>query len=600
MVDIAELGNAHIAGYVERLYAELDGAEAFTCRCRTRCGTPVSEAQNPTGSGMQQWAFVGDEDGRPLLEPIELDDCVDVLRAVTGMEQSLIVDRLEEARAGAGAAPFSSGGRTEAAQRAIEIYQPPLLHPSENRVLASASQFLEMHESLSDRLTAAARAAAESPSVHLGAAARVAAESLSDRLTAAARAAAESPSVRFAAAVRAAAESPPDRLTAAARAAAESPSDRLTAAARAAAESSSVHLGAAARVAAESLSDRLSATVREVAEYNLARVALGPFEDLRRSFRIGSIASKTAAALEEQFRLPAVEETGALLGTLGLATRAAMDFQVHGDEVRKAIEATNAPWLNIKDEVRSLAGFVELQDIGHVLNTTPDFGSLSADRLRPYLGDWRASIDWPPEIVTNPFVRSDFYLKRGLDPALTDFPAAAFDRALTVAGIKRPPPPRLDDYDRAGAPPADDEETGLQRNNAAHDHLQRFETQVRRFIDRMMTAALGENWIRHRVDGSMREQWKDKRDKALARGEPEKPLIAYADFTDYEKIIVRKDNWKEVFESVFQRKTSVQESWQRLYPIRVCTMHARIITQDDELFLHSETLRLLRAIGTET
>ncbi len=240
-----------------------------------------------------------------------------------------------------------------------------------------------------------------------------------------------------------------------------------------------------------------------------------------------------------------------------------------------------------------------MQEIGHVLDTTPDFGSLSADRLRPYLGDWRASIDWPRDMFTDPFVRSDFYLKRGLDPILTDFPAAAFNQALTVAGIKRPPPPRLEDYDRVGAPPPDEEETGLQRNNAAHDHLQRFEAHVRRFIDRMMTAACGADWIRHRVPGPMRKEWKDKRDKALASGEPEKPLIAYADFTDYEQIIVRNDNWKEVFELVFQRKTSVQESLQRLYPIRICTMHARIITQDDELFLHSETLRLRRAIDTE-
>ena len=527
MVDIAKLGNAHITGYVERLYAELDGAESFACQCRTRCGTPVSEALRSTGSGMQKWAFVGNEDGCHLLEPLELDDCLDVLRAVTGMEQSLIVDRLEEARAGAGTAAFDTGGRTgaAAAQQVIEMYEPPL-HPSRNRAQASALQFLEMHESLSARLTADARAAAESIAA------------------------------------------------------------RFTAAARAAAESSEAA--------------RLTAATRVAAERNLARVALGPLEDLRLSVRMGSSVSKAAAALETQFRLPAVEETGALLGALGLATKAATHYRVHGGEVRKAIEAINAPWLNIKDEMRSLAGLVELQDIGHVLNTTPDFGSLSADRLRPYLGDWRASIDWPPAMVTDPFVRSDFYLKRGLDPTLTDFPAAAFDRALTVAGIKRPPPPRLDDYDRAGAPPADDEETGLQRNNAAHDRLQRFETQVRRFIDRMMTAAVGEDWTIHRVPGPMRKEWKNKRDEALARGEPEKPLIAYADFTDYEQIIVRRDNWKDVFASVFERKTSVQESWRRLYPIRVCTMHARIITQDDELFLHSETLRLLRAIGTET
>ena len=564
MVDIAKLGNAHITGYVERLYAELDGAEAFGCQCRTRRSTPVSEALHSTGPGMQKWACVGDEDDRHLLEPLELDDCLDVLRAVTGMEQSLIVDRLEEARARAGAAAFSTGGRTEAAaaQQAIKMYEPPL-HPSGSRALASAWQFLEKHESWSARLAAAARAAAESPFERFG----VAAESMAGRFIAEARAAAEPSS---------------DHL----RAAVESMAERHIAEARAAAESSSDHLRAA---------------VREAAERDLARVALGPLEDLRRSVGIGSISS-TMAALEAQFRLPAVEETRALFDTMGYASaiKAATHYRVHGDEVRKAIEAIDTPWLNIKAEMRSVAGLVELHDIGHVLDTMRDFGSLSADRLRPYLGDWRASIDWPRDMFTDVVVRSDFYLERGFDPALTNFPAAAFDQALTGSGIKRPPPPRLDDYDRAGAPPHDDEETGLQRNNEAHDRLQRFETHVRRFIHRMMTKAWGEGWTRHRVPGQMHKEWKDKRDKALASGEPEKPLIAYADFTDYEQIIVRNDNWKEVFESVFQRKTSVQESLWRLYPIRICTMHSRTITQDDEIFLHSETLRILRAIGTET
>ena len=54
-----------------------------------------------------------------------------------------------------------------------------------------------------------------------------------------------------------------------------------------------------------------------------------------------------------------------------------------------------------------------------------------------------------------------------------------------------------------------------------------------------------------------------------------------------------------MFQSVFQRKTLVHKSFQRLYPIRVCTMHSCIITQDDELYLHAETRRLLLAIGME-
>ena len=102
-----------------------------------------------------------------------------------------------------------------------------------------------------------------------------------------------------------------------------------------------------------------------------------------------------------------------------------------------------------------------------------------------------------------------------------------------------------------------------------------------------------------RVGGAMCRQWKEKRARALAEGEPKQPLIVYADFTDYVTLIVRSDNWDQVFAPVFRRKSLVQESLQRLYPIRNCTMHARIITQDDELYLHAETTRLLSAMDIE-
>jgi hypothetical protein len=101
------------------------------------------------------------------------------------------------------------------------------------------------------------------------------------------------------------------------------------------------------------------------------------------------------------------------------------------------------------------------------------------------------------------------------------------------------------------------------------------------------------------VPESIRKRWEEKRQTAQETGEAEWPLIAYADFTDYVAIITRKDNWDGVFSSIFKRQTFVQESFQRLYPIRICTMHARIITQDDELYLFVETKRLLKAIGYE-
>jgi hypothetical protein len=55
-------------------------------------------------------------------------------------------------------------------------------------------------------------------------------------------------------------------------------------------------------------------------------------------------------------------------------------------------------------------------------------------------------------------------------------------------------------------------------------------------------------------------------------------------------------NWNGAFKSVFRRAEFVRESFQRLYPIRLCTMHARLITADDELYLFVEVKRFLKVI----
>ena len=45
--------------------------------------------------------------------------------------------------------------------------------------------------------------------------------------------------------------------------------------------------------------------------------------------------------------------------------------------------------------------------------------------------------------------------------------------------------------------------------------------------------------------------------------------------TDYERVMLRTENWNEVFKAVFVRAESLRESLVRLYPVHVCTMHAR-------------------------
>jgi hypothetical protein len=255
------------------------------------------------------------------------------------------------------------------------------------------------------------------------------------------------------------------------------------------------------------------------------------------------------------------------------------------------------PWLDTQEVMRSVAGFAELQGIGAALVNMPSFGDSLASALRIDLGDWRDSIAWRPEMFTDLAARSDLYVSLGFNVALTDFPAPAFEQSLDIAGLRRDPPPLVNRY---GAPIPrvndDDEEQGLARTNTAHDWLLRLETQLREFIDERMTRAFGPDWPKRRLPNGLYEAWREKKRKAKEAGGREWPLVAYADFTDYERVICKSDNWREIFAVFFGRPESVRESFQRLYPIRLDTMHARPITQDDELLLYVETKRLVKVI----
>jgi len=338
------------------------------------------------------------------------------------------------------------------------------------------------------------------------------------------------------------------------------------------------------------------------------RAALGPIEEMRRAgiFDVDSpwqreteMARQAIAVFESRFRLPEMTEAARLIVEFRTSplSESLARYVEEASSLQRAMESMRTPWLDAQEAMHSMAGFVELQGIGRALVNMPSFGDSLASALRIDLGDWRDPIAWRPEMFTDLAARSDFYVSLGFDRALTDFPAPAFGQSLDIAGFRREPPPLVDRY---GAPVPrandDDKEEGLTRTNMAHDWLLRLETQLREFIDERMTRAFGTDWPKHRLPNGLYDAWQEKKQKAKEAGGEEWPLVAYADFTDYERVICRGDNWREIFAVFFNRPESVRESLQRLYPIRLDTMHARPITQDDELLLYVETRRLVKVI----
>ena len=99
-----------------------------------------------------------------------------------------------------------------------------------------------------------------------------------------------------------------------------------------------------------------------------------------------------------------------------------------------------------------------------------------------------------------------------------------------------------------------DDEEGLVRTNEAHNWLQRLGSHLRRFIDSEITGAFGADWLRHQLPSNKYDEWKSKKGAASRAGALSRPLIAYADFTDYVLVICKRDNWEQVLSPFFERE----------------------------------------------
>lgn len=289
------------------------------------------------------------------------------------------------------------------------------------------------------------------------------------------------------------------------------------------------------------------------------------------------------------FRLPHLEELKWLTEAASAGSLARIAYGEDLSGLKAAMEAVRVPWLRDARSIESALGFGELQAMGALLRREPPFADEVSKALRVDLGDWRDEIAMPLVSLRDAAERSQFYVDRGLNRALTDFTPGAFDESLAAAGL-------IDGMAAARSDAENEEEADLARSRAAFDLLQRFEREMRRFVDRAMRQAFGDLWIKQRISAEMKEKWIEKREAAVRKGEVEGALIDYADFTDYKFIIERNDNWQAVFRHVFERQEDVRESFQRLFPVRICTMHARKVTSNDQLYLIAETTRLLRAI----
>lgn len=136
-------------------------------------------------------------------------------------------------------------------------------------------------------------------------------------------------------------------------------------------------------------------------------------------------------------------------------------------------------------------------------------------------------------------------------------------------------------------------------NKAAYyDDLKRLEDGLRNLISSRLTT-ITHNWWKERIPEDVRLNAEDRKGKN-AHPWPwqiqDNPLISFVDFSDYSKIIARKDNWKDAFEKVFRDKELISSKLKELQPIRHAIAHSRNLTTNQIKKLQLYTDDILKTI----
>ena len=314
------------------------------------------------------------------------------------------------------------------------------------------------------------------------------------------------------------------------------------------------------------------------------------FNDPFRTMPSGMADAVAMISAHERFRLPAALELGEMARSVMASSSLASTVFETQEHLRRTLEGMHTPWAQFSEGIASARALSDIIAMGEGISRFGGFDRSFASSLRPVLGDWRDAQMPSTSELLDPLRRFSFYIEQGLDPNLTTFTSEAFDEGLRVSGL----------WDTAADEDLDDEvdsdDDEVARAEIAFSMLRHLEVEVRRFIQGAMEAHFGEKWMKQQVPSEMLKAWKEKRERAIQAGQESGTLLDFADFSDYKSIIERGDNWEKVFKAVFGRKGDVQESFLRLQPVRITTMHSRGVTKEDQLLLLVESRRVLGAI----
>lgn len=139
-------------------------------------------------------------------------------------------------------------------------------------------------------------------------------------------------------------------------------------------------------------------------------------------------------------------------------------------------------------------------------------------------------------------------------------------------------------------------------NIEAYSYLYAIETALRELIIDSLEKIAGPKWYKQRLPAEALQKYKDGKSYELSikwtRLIPHHPIY-YIDFTHIRQIIIRNDNWDDIFKGVFGRKSFIENTLSELEPIRNNIAHNRKLSIGDLKIVKTAYTKLEGALGSD-
>ena len=187
--------------------------------------------------------------------------------------------------------------------------------------------------------------------------------------------------------------------------------------------------------------------------------------------------------------------------------------------------------------------------------------------------------------------RHEAIARAGFNSELIAFPRTTCDKALfsmefSLSFASVPVPQAIESPD-----------SGASFNPEHWRMLTELEQRLRQEIEQRLEKLAGSNWVKQRVPEAVRKRWIERQEEDRATGRSVYPAIQYADFMDLAVVIMKRDNWREVFQTTFRDQNDIAVSLRRLHPVRKALAHSRPLGRGDVLTLVGEATRIFRTLG---